>query len=107
MDGQRSTLVMSILHELGTCTDTARAWTGNWSMDLITRMQTVLEMDALTKKQCGALRLTLADEYKIIAQGANDIMNVRHDVSEVPDGHRKRKQLLSRKPSNSNSSRTG
>ena len=61
-------------------------------------MQTVLEMDSITKKQCTALRRTLVDAYKIIAQGANDIMNVRHDVSEVQEEHRKRKQLLCRKP---------
>ena len=78
---------MGNLHELRTCTDAARAWTGDWSMGMITRMQTVLEMDTLTKKQCGAMRLKLVDEYKIIAQGANDIMNERHDGSEVHDEH--------------------
>ena len=62
-------------------------------------MITILEMDTFTKKQCVALRLTLMDAYKIIAQGANDIMNVRHDIAEVQDKYRRRKRLLCRKPS--------
>ena len=98
LDGQRFTLVTGVLHELKTCTDAARAWTGNWSRGMITRMTTVLEMDNITKKECAALRRTLIDAYHIIAQGANDIMNVRHDVSEVQDEHKRRKQLLPKKP---------
>ena len=35
----------------------------------------------------------LVDAYHITAQGENDIMNVRHDVSEVHDEHKRRKQL--------------
>ena len=64
---------------------------------MITRMQTVLEMDNITKKECAALRRTLVDTYHIIAQRANDIMNVRHNVSEVQDEHKRRKQLLPKK----------
>ena len=74
MDGNRYTLVMVILRELQSCTDAARAWTGNWSMGTITRMQTVLDMDTLTKKQCGALMLKLVHAYTIIAQGANETL---------------------------------
>ena len=65
---------------------------------MITRMQAILLMDTLAKKQCAALRGTLQDAYKIIAQGANDIMNVRHDVAEVQDEQRRRKQLACKKP---------
>ena len=60
-------------------------------------MQVVLEMNNLSNKQCASLRRTLLDAYKIIAQGANDIMHVRHDVSEKQNEHRKKKQLLLRK----------
>ena len=65
-----------------------------WSRGMITCMQTVLEMDNITTKECAALRRTLIDAYHIIAQGENDIMNVRHDVSEVQDEYKWRKQQL-------------
>ena len=68
-------------------------------MGIITRMQTMLEMDTLTKKKCAAQRRTLIDAYRIIAQGANNLMNVRHDVLEVREEHRRRKRLLGRKTS--------
>ena len=66
---------------------------------MITRMQAILLMDTLAKKQCVALRSTLQDAYKIITQGANDIMNVRHDVAEVQDEQSRRKRLARKKPS--------
>ena len=59
---------------------------------MITRMLTVLEMDNITKKECATLRRV--DAYYILVQGANNIMNVGHDVSEVQDEHKLRKQLL-------------
>ena len=62
-------------------------------------MQAILDMDTLNKKQCVALRRALQDAYKIIAQGANDTINVRHDVAEVQDEQRRRKRLLCKKPS--------
>ena len=64
---------------------------------MITRMTAVLEIDNITKKECAALRRTLIDAYHIIAQGANDTMNVRNDVSEVQDKHKRRKKLLPKK----------
>ena len=45
------------------------------------------------------MRSTLQDAYKIITQGANDIMNVRHDVAEVQDEQSRRKRLSCKKPS--------
>ena len=65
---------------------------------MITSTQTMLEIDFLTKKQCTALRRTLHDAYQIIAQEANDIMNMRHDVSEVQVEQRRRKMLQPNKP---------
>ena len=35
---------------------------------------------------------TIINAYKIIAQEANDIMNVRHDVAELQDEHKTRKR---------------
>ena len=52
---------------------------------MITRMQTVLEIDYITKKQSTVLIRKLVDAYKIIAQGAIDIMNVRQDVLDVQE----------------------
>ena len=49
--------------------------------------------DSLTKKNCTALRRTLHDAYQNISQGQNDIINHRHDVSEVQDKHGGRKML--------------
>ena len=66
------------------------------------KLETVQEMDNTTKKECAALRWTLIDAYHIIAQGANDIMNVRHDVSEVQDEHKRRKRYCPRNPSDNN-----
>ena len=65
---------------------------------MITRMTTVLETNNITKTECAVLLRTLVNAYHIIAQRANDIMNVRHDVSEVQDEHKRRKKLLPKKP---------
>ena len=96
--GQRRRLLTGILHELQTCTDAARAWTGNWSQGMITRLQGMLEMDNISSKQCTALRKTLHSAYQIISQGANDIMNIRHDVAKVQHEHNRRRMLSQRRP---------
>ena len=67
---------------------------GTWSKAILTRMQTISEMVSITKKQYIAQRRTLLDAYQIKAQGANDIVNVRHYVSEEQDKQRGRKQHL-------------
>ena len=87
MDAQRIRLLTGILHELCTCQDAARAWTGNWSQGMITRMQGMLEMDQLTSKQRKSLRKTLLGAYQIISQGANDIMSTRHNIFNVQNEH--------------------
>ena len=98
MDGQRFTLVTGFVHELKSCTDAARECTVNWIGGMITSMQTVLEMDNIIEKECAALRRTIIDAPHIITQGANDIMNVRHDVLEVQDEHKLQKKILPKKP---------
>ena len=70
---------------------------GSYTNSAHARMQTVPEMDNIAKKKCAALRRTLVDAYHIKAHGANDIINVRHDVSKEQDEHKRRKQLLSKK----------
>ena len=60
--------------------------------------RTITEMDNLTWKQCTALRHTLLEAYQIISQGANVIMNLRHDIAMVQNVHTRRRKLQQRKP---------
>ena len=50
---------------------------------MITRLQVKLKKDHITSKQCTALSKTLHSAYQMISRGANDIMNIRHDIAVV------------------------
>ena len=78
-------LIRGVIHEFHNCADAGRVWTGNWNSSMVTRVQTSIMADRLTETQCRALRSTLHELYDIIAQGANDIMDVRHGVRTTLD----------------------
>ena len=67
--------------------DAEMASTRHWSKGKPTRMQTVLEMCNITNIHSAALRRVYIDAKQIIVKGVNDIMYLRHDVSEVQDEH--------------------
>jgi Ulp1 family protease len=84
--------IKGIIHEFHTCSDAGRAWTGNWSSGMIARLQTCTQVEHITKKQCRRLRTVLHELYAIIAQGANDINDIRHGVGEAQDASNRRAQ---------------
>ena len=84
--------IEGVIHEFHTCPDAGRVWTGNWSSGMITRLQTSMQMERITKKQCRSLHSILQSIYAIIAQGANDINDVRHGVCVAQESHGRRVQ---------------
>ena len=80
---QKLALVRGVIHEFHTCQDAGRVWTGNWDSNMIGRLQRTMGMEHFSKKQCRRLRKILHDIYEIIAQGVNDIQDVRNGVREI------------------------
>jgi sentrin-specific protease 1 len=85
---QKTSLVRGVIHEYLNCADAGRVWTGNWDRAMIMRLQTTTDTAMISKKQCRKLRTILHDIYTIIAQGANDIMDIRHGVREILEAQR-------------------
>jgi len=94
--GHKIQLIQGVIHEFHTCPDAARAWTGNWNRAMITRLERRIRLGGITKKECTALRSTLLEVYSIIAQGANDILDIRHSVDEVQKTHQYYKEMQKR-----------
>ena len=64
---------------------------------MLMRLQTKLEMHNITKKQCASLRKVLLGVYGIIAQGACDILEVRHSIADIQRAHSLSDRIRNRK----------
>ena len=85
---QTLSVVRGVLDELHSCRDAGRSWTGNWNSAMVNRVQRRSDTDHITKKFCRKLRRILLEMYSIIAQGAGDIMDIRHGIKDVQDAQR-------------------
>ena len=56
-----------------------------WNSAMVNRVQMHSGTDNISKKFCRKLRQIMLDLYGIIAQGANDIMEIRHGIKEIQD----------------------
>jgi len=82
--------IKGVINEFHTCSDAGRVWTGNWDSSMIARVQASTQIEYITKKQCRRLRVILREMYAIIAQGVNDINDIRHGVGMAQAAHTRR-----------------
>jgi hypothetical protein len=87
-DLQKLILVRGTMQENMNSADAGRVWTGNWDSTMIMRLQSSTGTTLISKPQCRKLRTILLEMYAIVAQGANDIMDIRHGVLEILETQR-------------------
>jgi hypothetical protein len=98
-------LAKGIIHELYNCEDASRAWTGNWDDIMIRRVEKKAELGKIVPRHCVALRTILRDLYDIISQGGNDILEVRHTLTECHRQYAARQKILNTRVSGQRSIR--
>jgi len=50
--------IRGVIHEFQNCDDAGRVWTGNWSSEMIHRLQDNANKEIISRKQCRRLRTT-------------------------------------------------
>ena len=81
------------IREFFTSTNPARLWTSNWTSDMIDRLEKYTGMVHVQKHMCAKLHTTLLTLGRIVAQGANDILDLRHSVQEILDINARRRAV--------------